>query len=126
MSTVTISPGALVQKDPSDVKVYVVDWDASSLAVGAAIQTSTWTITALRPNPLDTALTKDNEGILNAAQATTALQGVRTVTADNRVTQVRLLAGTLNQTYEIANKIVTNESPAQTKERSFQVLVVNQ
>lgn len=110
MATVTISPGALVAKDPADIKVYQVDWDTSNLGVGVTITTSTWTITALRPTPSDATLTKDNESVL----------------AGSRITQVRLSGGTLNQTYEIANKIVTNESPAQTKERSFQVLVTNQ
>lgn len=109
MATVTIQVGALVQKDPSDIKVYKVDWDTSNLGVGVTISTSTWTITAIKPSIIDTALTKDSESIL----------------AGSRTTQVRLAAGTLGQTYEIANKIVTNESPAQTKERSFRVLIQN-
>lgn len=110
MSTVTIYPGDLVLKDPADIKVYQVDWDAQNLAIGATITQSTWTVTAIAPSTSDTALTKDQESVLGG----------------NRKTQVRLSAGTLNQRYEIANKIVTSESPAQTKERSFQVLVQNQ
>jgi hypothetical protein len=110
MSTITIKSGGLVTKDPSDVKVFTVDWDTSNLGVGVTITTSTWTITAIKPSTSDTALTKDNESIL----------------AGNRKTQVRLTAGTVHQTYEIANKIVTNETPAQTKEKSFRVLIQNQ
>lgn len=102
--TITIREGALVTKDPADIKVYQVDWDTENLAALVTITTSTWTITG--PDAL---LTKDNESIL----------------AGSRSTQLRLLAGTLGQTYEIANKIVTNESPAQTKERSFRVLIEN-
>jgi hypothetical protein len=108
--TVTIAPGALVIKDPADIKVYVVDWDTNNLAVGVTITTSTWTITAITPSTSDAVLTKDQESIL----------------AGDRKTQVRLSAGTVWQTYEIANRIVTNEAPAQTKERSFRVLIQNQ
>jgi hypothetical protein len=107
MSVVTISDGALVIKDPSDIKAYTFDYDTENLAVGAAILTSTFTITAVWPSTTDLALTKDQETILAGA----------------RKTQVRLSAGTLGQKYQIANKIVTSESPAQTKERSFTVWV---
>lgn len=109
MSTLTIAPGALVSKDPSDIKVYVFDWDTSNLAPTVTIQNSTWTIKAIRPSITDVALTKDQES----------------VAAGNRKTQVRLSAGTLGQVYEIANKIVTNETPSQTKERSFRILIEN-
>lgn len=123
MATVTILTGGQVTKDPADVKVYVFDFDTNNLADGVMINTSTWTITALSPSKVDTALTKDSEATLTAAQATLVLK--KTVALDNRATLVRLLGGTLGQTYEVANKIVTNESPAQTKERSFRVRVEN-
>ncbi len=153
MSTVVIRPGAVVRKDPTDTKVYTVDWDTENLAAGVIIQTSSWTITEQRPVPAwsatatyargarvvsagtiygslasntnqlppnatywvvvgsATALTKDSESIL---------------VATNRTTQVRLSGGTLGQVYDIANRIVTNETPAQTKEISFSVLIENQ
>ena len=110
MSLITIENGDQITKDPSDVKVYLVDWDTDNLAVGATITTSSWTITAIGPSQTDTALTKDSESIVTGS----------------RKTQVRLSAGTLGQTYEIANKIVTNEAPTQTKERSFRVRVEQQ
>ncbi len=106
MSTVTIVPGALIAKDPNDIKVYEFDWDTSSLAALVTIVTNTFTITAIKPSG-DTALTMDNPTIL----------------AGSRTTQIRLKGGTLGARYEIANTIVTNESPAQTKERSFQLLI---
>ncbi len=109
MAMITIQTGAVVLKDPSDVKVYKVDWDSSNLAPGVTITNSSWTITAIKPSTTDTVLTKDNEAILSG----------------DRTTQVRLAAGTLNQVYEVANKVTTNESPAQTKERSFRVLIQN-
>jgi hypothetical protein len=109
MSVVTILNGDQVTKDPADIKVYQVDWSTNNLAVGVTITTSTWTVTAIAPSQTDVALTKDQESVLTG----------------NRTTQVRLTAGTLGQTYEIANKIVTSESPPQTKERSFRVRVEN-
>jgi len=110
MSAVIVPPGTEVPKDPSDIKVYQFDWDTNNLAATVTISTSTWTITAIAPLQVETALTKDNETIL----------------AGNRKTQLRLLGGTLGQKYEIANKIVTSETPAQTKERSFRVFIENQ
>jgi hypothetical protein len=68
-----------------------------------------------------TALTKDSEARLTAAEATTALQ--RTVTVDNRVTRLRLIGGTLGQQYDIANKVTITETPSQIKERSFRILI---
>jgi len=107
MSAVVVVDGALVVKDPADVKVYRMDWDTENLAEAAAIATSTWTVTPISPSTSDALLVKDQSSIL----------------AGSRQTQIRLAAGTLGQTYEIANAIVTTESPAQTKERSFRVVV---
>src|SRR5215207_1635796 len=123
MSTIVIRSGALVIKDPADSKVYIFDWDGDNLAPGVSIPTSTFTVTAVSPSTTDTALTRDSEGRLTAAEATAALG--RTVNIDNRATRLRLTAGTLGQIYEIANRIVTSETPAQTKERSFRVLIQN-
>jgi hypothetical protein len=109
MSTLTIAAGDEVVKDPADIQVYQFDWDADNLAAAVTITSSVWTITAIAPSAIDAALTKDNESIL----------------AGTRKTQVRLLAGTRGQTYEVANKIVTSENPTQTKERSVRVLVQN-
>jgi hypothetical protein len=103
---VTVSDGALITKDPSDVPVLVFDWDASHLASGVTITTSTFTITALKPSA-DTALTKDQPSILSGS----------------RKTQIRLAAGTLGALYRLDNTIVTSESPAQTKERSVKIKV---
>lgn len=102
----TVSDGALATKDPNDISVYTFDWDAEHLATSITITTSTFAITAIRPSG-DTALTKDQESILGG----------------NRKTQLRLTAGTEGAIYRIDNKIVTNETPAQTKERSFFVKV---
>jgi hypothetical protein len=109
MSVITISENALVSKDPADAAVYTADWDAENLAAAVTVVTSTWTITALAPSVTDAILTQDQASILTGG----------------RKTSVRLSAGTLGQLYEVANKIVTSETPAQTKERSFRLLVQN-
>lgn len=63
-----------------------------------------------------TGLHKDNEDILDD------------VTHDSRYTQLRLVAqgdSHVGKVFEITNRIVTNESPTQTKERSFFVVIQN-
>jgi len=115
-----IRDGGQVVKDSADIKTYCVDW-RDMFRTSVQITTSTWTITAIAPSTSDAVLTKDNEAILSAALATTALE--ETVSEENLVTRVRLTAGTNGQKYQVANKVVSNESPAQTIERSFFVLV---
>jgi hypothetical protein len=100
----SIDDGGLLTKDPQAIEVFTMDWDAQHLAVGVTIQTSTWTITGP-----DAILTKDNE----------------TIVTGNRKTRLRLTGGTLHRKYTVTNRIVTNESPAQTKDRSFIVQIVN-
>lgn len=103
----TIDDGELIVKDQADVSVYVFDWDVlAALATGVTITTSTFTITAISPAG-DTALTKDQASILTGS----------------RKTQIRVAAGTAKAKYRLDNTIVTNETPAQTKERSVFVTV---
>lgn len=105
--SITVQSGQVVVQDPSDIRVYVFDWDAENLPDGAAISGSaTWTISAVIPSDA-TLMTKDQESILS----------------DNRKAQVRLQGGTVGARYNIACKISTNESPQQTKEQSFDILV---
>lgn len=108
MSASIVSPGGLVVQDPNDQRVYVFDWDAENLDAGITIVTSSFTITAIRPSD-DTALQKDNEGVLSGS----------------RKTSLRLYGGTVGALYEVANKVVTSASPAETKERSFKLKVEN-
>ena len=99
---ITIDEGRTTTQDPNDFRVYQFDWDTSNLAAAATISTSAWTLTTLFPSGA-TALTKDNESIVSGS----------------RKTQVRLSGGSAGATYKIDNQIVTNESPAQTKNRHF-------
>ena len=109
MSTVSVRSGDLVILDPAESRVIQFDWDAENLAAAVTISTSTFTITAIQQ--AGTILTKDNPSILSGT----------------RKTQVRLIATTasVGDLYELANTIVTSESPAQTKEQSIKVLIQN-
>jgi hypothetical protein len=106
----TISSGGLVVIDPSDKRVVVFDWDTEALAADVEIASNTWTITAIKQIGA-TALTKDNEGIVTG----------------NRKVQCRLDAttATAGDRYLVSSKITTDESPAQTLEQSFKVLIQN-
>ena len=99
--TTLIYSGTKLYKDPNAVEVFTVNWN-DDLAAGVLIQTSTFTITGP-----DGVLTKDNEAI----------------GADTRSTRLRLLGGTLRKTYTVLNRIVTNETPSQTKDASFLVAI---
>ena len=105
---ITIQDGGLAIQDPNDQLVYAFDWGTSYLADGVSISTSTWTGTAKKPSTA-TALTTDNTAIA----------------AGNRSTQIRISGGDLGAVYQVANKIVTDESPSQTIERSFYLKVEN-
>jgi hypothetical protein len=106
MATLIVRDGALVTQDPSDVRVYVFDWDTDNLADGVLITSSVFTVTRLS-GAASPALTKDSESIQ----------------AGSRRTEVRLLDGVRGGLYQIDNTITTNESPFQVKERHFKLLI---
>lgn len=108
---ITIEDGRQIEQDPNDVRVFVFDWDALNLTAGVTIVSSTFTVVALYPLTA-TLMTKDNEGMVPDS--------------NNRKTRLRLSGGVLGATYEIANKVTTDESPAQIKERSFKILIQDQ
>lgn len=104
MST-TIRSGGLTTKDSGSAEFFILDWDAETLAASVTISTSTWSISGP-----DSVLTSANASILTG----------------DRKTQVKLSAGTAGAKYTVTNQIVTNESPSQTLERSFKVLIEEQ
>lgn len=106
MSTVTINSGDSVTKDPADIVVFQFDWNTYNLATGAEISSSNWAVAAITPTDA-VVPTLDNASILTG----------------NRKTQVRVTGGTVGAVYTLTNTIVTNESPAQTKERSIRLLL---
>lgn len=109
-ATQTIQAGGLVVLDPANSEFIQFDWD-SKLADDAEISTSTWTIVAIKQSG-ETALTKDNE----------------TIVTGGRKVQARFISTTASEgdKYWVNSKIVTNESPAQTIEQRFKVLIQNQ
>jgi hypothetical protein len=97
----SITPGSSVAKDPDASKVYTFDW--TLWLIGAAlIYSSAWEITGP-----DSALTKDTE----------------TIMAGTKKTSVRLIGGTKGKTYTLRNRIVTNETPTQTDDKSIRVVI---
>lgn len=109
--SITVDNGATITKDPSDVLVYTFDWDAANLAAAVTITEFVATITPIDPSTSDTALTKVDSGT-----------GLGIVSSSRKVA-IKLSAGTLGQTYRVDCRIVTSETPAQTKERSFFLLI---
>ena len=103
---ITVHNGATVPQGPTEALVYTFDWDEENLPAGVEIASSTFVIAAEHPDG-NAELTADQTSIL----------------AGNRSTQVRLSGGTLRAKYRVTNRIVTNETPAQTKARSFFVLI---
>ncbi len=101
MST-QIHSGGQVTKDPNSEEFFTVDWDAEHLAAGVSIATSDFVITGP-----DAALTFDSDDVLTGGRSTT----------------LRLIGGTVGKRYIITNTIVTDETPTQTKDASFRVLV---
>lgn len=112
----TVRSGGLVVKDPNSIEVFAFDWDFEHLQAGVQIASQSFFISGT-----DAVLTKDNEGLLTAAAASTQFE--RTVTVDNRGSQLRLIAGTLGVKYTVTNRIVTNETIPQTKDASFKLLI---
>lgn len=106
MPVLIVRDGGVVTKDPADQRVILVDWDTDNLPDTAQIAQSTFTITRLSGSS-DTPLTHDSAAIMDGG----------------RNTQLRIVGGALGSLWRVDNTIVTNESPAQTKDRHFKVWV---
>lgn len=110
MATVTIYPGDTITLDPSDKKVVLFDFNALNLAAAVTLSSYVVTIAAIKQSG-GTALTKDNEALAGSS----------------RMVTMRLLAttATLGDHYQVSVKGVTSETPAQEKEYSIFVRVLN-
>lgn len=86
------------QKDPGATLDYSVDW-SEFLETGETITASTWTVPS----------------------------GLTTVTTSNTDTKatVWLSGGTLGQSYELVNRITTDNVPNRIDERTIVILMVN-
>lgn len=104
---ITVPDGSLVTKDPSEILVYMFDWDAENLPAGVTIASENSTIT----------------GMSGDITTTPASITVHTIQTGNRKVLVRVTGGALGSKWRISNFIVTNESPDQRKERSIFLIV---
>lgn len=110
--SLTVADGALITKDPLDVAVYEFDWNAEHLAASVTITSCDFLVSAIRPSTATLpTLTETGTGL-----------GIQT---GSRKTKVKVEGGTLGAEYELSNTIVTNETPAVTKNRMVRLLVQN-
>lgn len=107
--SLTIENGGTAVKDPSDISVYAFDWNTDHLAAGVTISTSTFAVSAVKPTTA-TVPTLNTDSPLG-------------IQAGSRTTKVKVTGGTAGALYRVTNTIITSESPAQTKERSFNLKV---
>lgn len=98
-----MSPGDLKLKDPSSIKNAQFDWSAY-LAAGVTIVTPTITVTG-------------PDAVL--ATASVALD------VTSQKVNYKISGGTVGWLYTVTSRIVTNETPAQTDDRSIQVRIQN-
>ena len=95
-----IQPGLTLIKDPDAVLPYEFDW--SEWLDAAEIDTSDFIISGA-----DSGLAEDSASVL----------------AGNTSTRIVLSGGTVGVKYRVTNRIVTNETPARTDDRSFFISV---
>jgi len=108
MSVEVIQPGDQVTKDPTDKAVWAFDWDSHIHADAELAATGTFTVTCVSAP--------------REASPTLAVANVSFITG-NRKVQFRLTGGRAGTLYKVAHHIVTNETPANERERSFFVQV---
>lgn len=108
MASVAVHDGDTIPKDPADISVKHFDWDTEHLNPGVSISTTTVTVTGMDGDTVTTPLTRDQVSLLTGS----------------RKVQFRLSAGAAGSLWRVTNQIVTDETPAQTKERSVYVSVV--
>jgi hypothetical protein len=116
-----IKSGGLVTLDPDADEAFEVDWDREHLPEGVGITSSTWEIAGAG---VAASLDDHDPGIGEYDDDdlwVTAVAG--------RVTRVFLTGTTgvaLGQRYTVTNRIVTNTTPPETKDASFDVLIAEE
>jgi len=108
MSTVTVSPGDQVTKDPFDWVVYVFDWDTLLPTSTTLDDVGTFTITVA--------------GLLPEDPITLELDQQTRLTG-NRKVQFRVKGGAEDIVYNVAHAVSFNSNPAQKREESFNIWV---
>lgn len=105
----SLRPGSTVIKDPGASLLYTMDW-SDWLVGGAQIASSAWAITYPTGETV----------------ATVGTLAMSDEDEDTTTAELILSDGTLGKTYRVTNTITTNETPAQTDERSFFVKIQQQ
>jgi hypothetical protein len=104
MSVIAWTERTEIVKDPGDA--VMKHFDYSRWLVGAAIiASSNWAITCADEESPTLAFSDDS------------------ITNNNTYASVKLSGGTAGKTYTLTNTIVTNEAPAQTLDRSIDIVV---
>lgn len=102
--SLTISAGSQIVKDPNESAVYSADWGTNTLAEGVELA---------------------DEGTFYVVPSGQLTIDQESLEDGNRSVQFRVSGGTRGRRYRIAHRVVTNETPAQTKEQSFYLLVMD-
>lgn len=115
--SLTIYDGQQAPLDPTDVAVIEFDWDAMALPAGVTIADYGFTTSYVRGGPRDS---NGNPTVFLVVDEVSLLSGLRKVQVRIHMSTTGLGAGAV---WRVASRIVTNETPPQTKERSFFVKV---
>lgn len=107
---IEIRPGDLITQDPDESRVYRFNFDRENLPADVTIDDYTITADLQKPpfyGSVPVAFDWDSDQ----------------KTLSDRAVDARFFGGTLGAIYRCACTITTNENPAQTKVRSFFVLI---
>lgn len=116
--SIRIKSGGLVTLDPDADEAFDVDWDREHLPSSVGIASSTWAITG-RGGVAALDQHDDDIGQYDADDLWEA-------NAAGRVTRIFLTGATgiaVAQVYRVTNTIVTDTTPPETKDASFEVLI---
>jgi len=107
-TTITVSPGDQVDKDPYDWVVYIFDWDSVLPPLTTLDDIGTLTVTVA--------------GLLPEDPVTLVIDQISLVTG-NRKIQFRTKGGAEDIVYNVAHAVSFNSVPAQKREESFNIWV---
>lgn len=103
-------PGDTLAKDPSAELTHEFNW-ADWLGEDAELASSSWFISG------------GDTGV--GAPASVLVYDNASIVTGNKKAVLRLKAGTLNAKYTVTNRIVTNETPPQTDDRTIYIKIRN-
>lgn len=117
--SIRIHSGGMVSLDPNADEAFEVDWNAEHLPAGVELTSSVWEIEGYK----GAAALDQHDDDIGAYDAVTDLWEPDPT---GRVARVFLTGATgilTGQKYRVTNRIVTNTTPPETKDASFDVLI---